>query len=185
MLVESSNLKHTDSISVLVCDDDSLLRKRLSKTLRDRGFLVFEASLVSEAKEVLMDYKINVCIIDMRMPGENGLLLLDFISHNYPRIRTIVYTGFGSIQNAKDAVKMGAYEYFTKPVNTEVLISSILNEEVSINLTKEEPEMPSLEEVEMDYIVKVLDECEGNISAAAKVLGLHRRSLQRKLKDRK
>jgi two-component system, response regulator RegA len=166
---------------ILVCDDDVPLRKRLARSLRDRGYVVFEAGGVEESRGVLLEFGIDVCLVDMRMPGENGMMLLEYISHGFPDVRSIVFTGFGTIQNATEAMKKGAVEYLTKPASIDEIIAAVSRKSEK----KENPEyfieMPSLEEVEMEYIQKVLAECEGNITAAAKVLGLHRRSLQRKL----
>lgn len=166
---------------VLICDDDAPLRKRLVRMLRDRGLLVFEAENVDEAKEVLSEFEVKTCIVDMRMPGDSGIALLEHISEKYPEIRSVVFTGFGTIQNATEAMKKGAVEYLTKPASIDAIMSAITGSVILAEDDEQNIGMPSLEEVEMDYIRKVLAECEGNITAAAKVLGLHRRSLQRKL----
>ncbi len=166
---------------VLVCDDDVALRKQLVRMLRDRGFLVFEAGCVEEAREVLEEFEVDVCILDMRMPAESGIVLLEHVSEEFPHIRSIVFTGFGTIQNATEAMRKGAEEYLTKPASIDTIIAAISKESKNKEYSKDQPGMPSLEEVEMEYIHKVLAECKGNITVAAKVLGLHRRSLQRKL----
>ncbi|HMO18773.1 MAG TPA: response regulator [Oligoflexia bacterium] len=177
-------------LRVLVCDDDLSFRNRLSRGLRDKSYIVFEAGSVSEAIEVVEEFPVNACIADLRMPGEDGLKLVSVISAKWPEIRTVVLTGFGSIKTAVEAIKCGASQYITKPAKLDEIINAIDPEKFSLASRGDEkhsrvpPSMPSLEEVELEYINRVLGACEGNVTLAAKVLGLHRRSLQRKLQNK-
>jgi two-component system, response regulator RegA len=163
---------------ILVCEDDQSFRKRLSRMLRDRGFMIFEAENIEEGYQVVMEFAVDACIIDLRMPGGDGLELVSKLSRSHPEVRTVLFTGFGTIQNAIEAIRLGAFNYITKPASIDEIIQALYKNETSAS---NEKVMPPLEEVEMEYIKRVLNECEGNISVAAKVLGLHRRSLQRKL----
>jgi len=175
---QSIEIVSTDIRRILVCDDDSSFRKRLSKALRDKGFLVFEASCVAEGYDVVQEFGVDACLIDLRMPGGDGLQLVEKLYRDFPKIRSVVFTGFGTIQTALDAIRKGAVNYLTKPAGIDEIIAAIFPEQIK---TQSTVAMPSLEEVEMEYIQRVLSECEGNITKAAKVLGMHRRSLQRKL----
>lgn len=178
MMEQLIEIKSLDIRRILVCDDDNSFRKRLSKALRDRGFLVFEASSVDQGYEVVQEFGVDACLIDLRMPGGDGLQLVEKLNRDYPKIRSVVFTGFGTIQTALEAIRKGAVNYLTKPAGIDEIIASIFPDQIK---TQSTVAMPSLEEVEMEYIQRVLSECEGNITKAAKVLGMHRRSLQRKL----
>ena len=164
---------------ILVCDDDGPFRRRLARSLRDRDLAVFEAEDARTALEVLSSYEVDSAVVDLRMPHENGLWLVQQIKRKYPLVRVVVLTGFGSISTAIQAVKLGAVNYLTKPVSTEQLLAAFTAEPAPVNT--DDVELPSLAEMEAEYVNRVLDEFDGNVSRSAKVLGLHRRSLQRKL----
>jgi two-component system response regulator RegA len=113
------------------------------------------------------------------MPGESGLKLVAEIAKRDKECRVVVLTGFGSIATALEALRRGAVNYLTKPASMAQIMAAF-SPEYTQNGGKSE--MPSLAEVEAEYVQRVLDECGGNVSQSAKVLGVHRRSLQRKLK---
>jgi two-component system response regulator RegA len=166
---------------ILVCDDDAPFRKRLARSLRDLGFEVYEAESAQEGLEVFIEFQPGKAIVDLRMPGDGGLWLVREIATRNSECRTVVLTGFGSIATALDAVKRGAVNYLTKPISVNQIVAAFspdFSQPVS-----EQSQMPSLAEVEAEYVQRVLDECGGNVSQSAKVLGVHRRSLQRKLKQ--
>lgn len=164
--------------TLLVCDDDEPFRRRLARSLRDRGYCVYEACTAEEGLEVYREYSPKQVLIDLRMPGEDGLWLVKQISTCNRGAQIVVLTGFGSIQTAMDAVRLGAMNYVTKPAS----IDQILNSFAPSGQPASQHVMPSLAEVEAEYVQRVLDHHDGNVSKSAKVLGLHRRSLQRMLK---
>ncbi len=164
------------TVDFLVLDDDEKFRSRLRRALSDRGFVTLAAGNVTEALQLLAEHDIRRAITDLRMPHENGLEFLRFVAEHHPNLSTIVLTGYGSISTATESMKLGAIHYLTKPVTIEQILSAF---EGDIRTT--EVPVPSLSQVEWDHIQRVVDEYEGNISHAAKALGVHRRSLQRKL----
>jgi two-component system response regulator RegA len=166
---------------MLVCDDDNVFRKRLARSLREYSFEVYEAATAHEGLDVFREFQPSYALVDLRMPGESGLWLVRQIANHDPLCKTVVLTGFGSISTALEAVKGGAINYVTKPASVKQIVEAF-----SPEAKAQEPrqaKMPSLAEVEAEYVQRVLDECGGNVSQSAKVLGVHRRSLQRKLKQ--
>ncbi len=168
----------SDVQRMLVCDDDTAFRRRLARSLRDKGFIVYEAANVTEALEAFVEYRPERVLVDLRMPGESGLTLVSEIARRYEMCKVVVLTGFGSISTALDAVRRGAVNYLTKPASVAQILASFTSDP----LDSPTEQMPSLAEVEAEYVQRVLDQCGGNVSQSAKILGVHRRSLQRKLR---
>jgi two-component system response regulator RegA len=165
---------------ILLCDDDAPFRRRLAKSVRDRGFEVYEAENAHDGLAVVEDYEPHGVVVDMRMPGESGLWLVKAIKESGQQdTRVVVLTGFGSITTALEAMRLGAVHYLTKPVKADALLAAFFPEDAA---PKVEVEIPSLAEVEAEYVNRVLAEHDGNVSQSAKVLGLARRSLQRRLR---
>ena len=161
----------------LIVDDDAIFRERLMRALRDRGYSVVSAGCVDGAIDLLKSEQILRVIIDLRMPGKNGLELVEYLSRQETSPEAVVLTGYGSITSAMSAMRLGVRNYLTKPVG----ISEILTAFEEIATAKTDVPVPSLAQVEWDHIQRVVSDCDGNVSKAAKLLGMHRRSLQRKL----
>lgn len=164
---------------ILICDDDAAFRRRLARSLGERGLEVFESEGASQALDLLSMHELDSAIVDLRMPGENGLWFVREAHARYPALRMVVLTGFGSIATALDAIRLGAHNYLTKPATVDQIIRAFLPQNVHDTGAIS---MPSLAEVEAEYVQRVVSECDGNVTQSAKVLGVHRRSLQRKLK---
>lgn len=164
---------------LLVCDDDRAFRQRLARSLRSRGFTVFEAEDARSALGAVNEFSPDGVVVDMRMPGESGLWLVQQVRERSSATRVVVLTGFGSINTALDAVRLGAVNYLTKPASVDAILAGFFPESVPAGTDEQ---LPSLAEVEAEYVQRVLAEHEGNVSQAAKVLGVHRRSLQRRLR---
>jgi len=164
---------------ILVCDDDTPFRQRLARSLRTAGYVVFEATDAQSGLEAAIEFQPDGVLIDMRMPGESGLWLVPKVCDALPQARIVVLTGFGSITTALEAVRLGATNYLTKPAPISAIVAAFTPE---IAASASVAELPSLEEVESEYVHRVLAEHDGNVSQAAKVLGVHRRSLQRRLR---
>lgn len=122
-------------------------------------------------------------IVDLRLPDGDGLTLVRELSAAQPGLPIVVLTGFGSIANALEAVRLGARDYLTKPADADqILLAALRGERIVRDNPKEVPaETPSLDRVEWEHIQRVLADCGGNISQTARLLGLDRRTLQRKL----
>jgi two-component system response regulator RegA len=168
----------------LVVDDDVAFRARLVKALCARGFRAAGAGTVSEALDVARELRPDAAIVDLKMPGgRSGLDLVAELSTRYPGVQTVVLTGYGSIATAVDAVRKGAVNYLSKPADTDQILAAFEPEvDGGGNNHNEGAEgTPSLARVEWEHIQRILTDCDGNISLAARKLGIHRRSLQRKL----
>ena len=162
---------------LLIIEDDNRLRKTLKLEFEERGYHVTEADSLTTIPNGPFEY----ALVDMRLKGETGLKAIEFLKHQSPQCRVVAMTGYGSIASAVEAIKLGAVNYLTKPVEFAMLEKALTGE----TMTQESPEGPiSLSQKEHEYIEYMLIQNEWNIAKTAKALGLHRQSLQRKLKKR-
>jgi len=166
--------------SILVVDDDEVLRSRLEKSFLRRGLVVYVAFDFESAIEQIKLHLPHLAVIDQKMPGKSGLQLLQEIKNLSPLTRVVVLTGYGSITNAVEAVKLGATNYVTKPADADDILNAF-DEKIGEEVEPEFPP-PSLASAQWEHIQRVLADCEGNISEAARRLDIPRRTLQRKLK---
>ncbi len=164
----------------LVVDDDERLRERLARAFADRGFEVHQAADHAAALEVARAHPIERAVVDLRMPGPNGLVVVQDLLALRPAMQIVVVTGYGSIATAVEAMRLGARDYLTKPANADQILAAF-EAEPEAPSEDIEFEIPSLAKVEREHIERVLQECNGNVSKAARVLGMHRRTLQYKL----
>jgi two-component system response regulator RegA len=125
----------------------------------------------------------EMAVVDLRMPGRSGLELIRDLKALDAETKVVVLTGYGSIATALEAVRLGARHYLTKPVDADELLAAFDRAQPS-PASPPVVECPSLARVEWEHINRVLADCGGNVSQAARVLGIHRRSLQRKLQKR-
>jgi two-component system response regulator RegA len=167
--------------TLLVVDDDDTLRGRMEKSLKRRGFEVCCAASYEEAVRVATDRQPDLAVIDLKMPGKSGLDLLMAFSGITPETRTVILTGYGSITNAVEAIKLGAVNYVTKPADADEVLAA-LEEQPAAEGPEPDFAPPSLATAQWEHIQRVLASCDGNISEAARVLDIPRRTLQRKLK---
>ena len=163
--------------SVLVVDDDDVFRTRLGKAFQDRGFEVRTAPSAAEAILLAHQDSPEFAVVDLRMPGASGLDVVRELHAIDPSSVIVMLTGYGSIATAVEAVRAGAVHYLSKPVDIDQILAAFAGKAVPSGTS----EVPSLARVEWEHIQRVLSDCDGNISQAARLLGLHRRSLQRKL----
>jgi two-component system, response regulator RegA len=167
---------------MLVVDDDVTFRNRLVKALVCRGHDTHGAGSAGEATEVAKRISPQHVVVDLRMPGESGLQLISQLVRIDPQIEIIVLTGYGSIATAVEAMRRGAMDYLQKPCDADQILAAFdRGGEHDPAGDPEAESVPSLARVEWEHIQRVLVECGGNISAAARRLRMHRRSLQRKL----
>lgn len=172
------------SETLLIVDDDSSLRLVLQRALSRRGFDVLEAESVDNAVQVAKEHtRVNKAIIDLKMEGPSGLTLIPKLKELHPAIQMVVLTGYSSVTTAVEAVKLGATNYLCKPAKTEEILAAF--NETEGNTSASVPDNPpSVERLEWEHIQKILKENDNNISATARALGMHRRTLQRKLQKR-
>ncbi len=171
--------------SVLLVDDDQVFRSRLAKAFSDRGYEVRQAGTAAQAIEAANEESPEHAVIDLKMPGGSGLLAVRELSRIDPSTKIVVLTGYGSIATALEAVRLGATHYLQKPADVEEIEAGFRRGELGPNdgIERELP-VPSLARVEWEHIDRVMADVQGNVSQAARLLGLHRRSLQRKLQKR-
>ena len=164
----------------MVVDDDDTLRGRMEKSLTRRGYKVVCAEDYDRAVEVALQCQPDLAVLDLKMPGKSGLDLLTKLAEISPHTRSVILTGYGSITNAVEAIKMGAVNYVTKPADADQVLTAL--EESTDDEVADEFAPPSLATAQWEHIQRVLASCDGNISEAARVLDIPRRTLQRKLK---
>lgn len=168
--------------SILLVDDDARLRERMARALRERDCDVVDCADTTSALRIAAVREFWGSIVDMRMPGGSGLEVIRLLRGLPQPPRIVVLTGYGSIANALEAVRLGALAYLTKPCEADVLLATLRGERIERENPKDVPdETPSLDRVEWEHIQRVLADCGGNISQAARLLRIDRRSLQRKL----
>jgi two-component system response regulator RegA len=169
-------------VRVLVVDDDEALRDRLARALGARGLEVDSAGDFDGALARARARAPDWAVVDLRMPGRSGLELVAALVAGWPAVRVVVLTGYGSIATAIEAMRRGAFHYLQKPVDVDDLIAAFSPPTTDpIAAGGLSVETPSLARAEWEHIQRVLQAVGGNISEAARRLGLHRRSLQRKL----
>lgn len=168
--------------TILIVDDEDLFRNRMQRAFESRGFTVYSAANYDEAIKIIKEDKPKLAVVDMKMPGKSGLELIRDALLIDPELKMVVLTGYGSIATAADAVKLGAIFYLPKPADVgDILNAFNRNPEVEIDNQPDDFMAPSLARTEWEHINRVLADCGGNISETAKRLGIHRRTLQRKL----
>ena len=171
--------------SILLVDDTYVLRERLSMAMQQRGFHVETAGTFDEALHVFRRSPTELAVLDLRMPGRSGLELLRKLLQIAPKTRIMMLSGFGSIPASIDAVRAGAVNFLSKPADADDILGAFVRgEEPSVPEGALAFPAPSLARNEWEHIHRVLSDCGGNISEAARRLGIHRRSLQRKLRKR-
>jgi two-component system response regulator RegA len=177
--------------SLLIVEDDDVLRPRLARAFRERGFDVREAPDVEAALVAARGDPPEYAIVDLRLGSRSGLEVVRALVDLDPATAIVVLTGYGSIATALEAVRLGATHYLTKPADVDEVLAALTRGAAGGSATTEvthsaeslaAPEAtPTLARVEWEHINRVLTDCGGNVSQAARVLGIHRRSLQRKL----
>ena len=169
----------TDARSLLIVDDDAALRERLVRAMRDRGFETTGVADHPAALNAARHESPELALVDLRLPGESGLAILRDLKTLDASTVIVVLTGYGSIATAVESIKLGAASYLTKPADADQIVAAFDGAQLP-----NEAEAPSLARVEWEHIQRILTDSGGNISQAARVLGIHRRSLQRKLSKR-
>ena len=169
-----------DAPSILIVDDDETLRDRLARALHDRGFEVQVAGNYDEAMALATADCPEMAVVDLRMPGRSGLELIRDLKALDAGTRIVVLTGYGSIATTIDAMKLGAVYYLPKPADADDILAAFARGEAPpLGTSPIDFSVPSLERVKWEHINLVLADCGGNVSEAARRLGLHRRTLQR------
>ena len=172
-----------DKPSLLLVDDDDTFCQVLSAALERRGFAVRVAHNVAEGLAAAEGDSPEFAVIDLKMPGPSGLELVKKLKALDTHTRIVVLTGFASVATAVEAIKLGATHYLAKPADADEIVAAFSRDSGNAAVPVEAKPLP-LSRLEWEHIQKVLTECGGNISETARRLGMHRRTLQRKLAKR-
>lgn len=167
----------------LLVDDDDVFCSVMERALNRRGFKVDTFQSAQAALVAMQEKNYHKAIVDLKIAQESGLTLIKEMKHVNPNVDIVMLTGYSSISTAVEAIKSGALNYFCKPVEVDEILQTFTNNSTAERVSL--PENPtSLDRLEWEHIQKTLQANEGNISASARILGMHRRTLQRKLQKR-
>jgi two-component system response regulator RegA len=170
---------------LLIVDDDATFARVLGRALTSRGFEVITSDNADDARALARRHQPRYCVLDLKLGDENGLRLIPELQALVPDMRVLLLTGYASIATAVEAIKRGAHDYLAKPVDADAVVRALLDGDGGpgdVDDTLDAPDAPlPLRRLEWEHIQRVLTECEGNISETARRLGMHRRTLQRKL----
>jgi two-component system, response regulator RegA len=170
---------------IVLIDDDTVFAAVLARALGARGFSVDVAHDSASALARTRDGAPEFAVLDLKLGSENGLALIPALLAVRPGLRILLLTGYASIATAVEAIKRGAHDYLAKPVDADQVVQALLGHGSAEGAHAAVPaQAPPLKRLEWEHIQRVLAECEGNVSEAARRLGLHRRTLQRKLAKR-
>ena len=168
--------------SLLIVEDDKPFLQRLARAMEGRGFAVTTAESVAEGLTQLETASPAFAVVDMRLEDGNGLDVISALKRRRPDARAIILTGYGNIATAVNAVKLGAVDYLSKPVDADDVVAALL----ALDGRKAEPpENPmSADRVRWEHIQRIYELCGRNVSETARRLNMHRRTLQRILAKR-
>ncbi len=167
---------------LLLVDDDEVFRERLARALLQRGLKVRSAAGYEQAMELAREQPPDLAVIDLRLVGRSGLELTRDLHALCAGTKILVLTGYGSIATAIEAIRLGAAYYVSKPADADDVLAAFARASAPPLEPSPEYVAPSLARAEWEHINRVLADCGGNVSEAARRLGMHRRSLQRKLR---
>lgn len=165
----------------LLVDDDSLYLQTLQRSLLKRGVQSITATTATDAQRVAGEQPLGFALIDLRLATESGLDLIKPLRLAHPQMRIVLMTGYASVATAVEAIKRGANDYLLKPTTVDTILRTLAS---TSEIPPEPQTMTPLSRLEWEHIHQALAETNGNVSAAARLLGMHRRSLQRKLAKR-
>jgi len=168
--------------SLLIVEDDKSFLQRLARAMEGRGFTVTTAESVADGLTQLETTSPAFAVVDMRLEDGNGLDVISALKRRRPDARAIILTGYGNIATAVNAVKLGAVDYLSKPVDADDVVAALLALE---GRRAEPPENPmSADRVRWEHIQRIYELCGRNVSETARRLNMHRRTLQRILAKR-
>lgn len=164
-------------LNILLIEDDQGLREVLTEELQERGAVVRAFSSTPPLSQI--STPLDWALLDLRVGSESSLDFLKDLKQSYPDVKVVMMSGFGSVASAVKAMQLGAHNFISKPVTLDMILKAFLDQQSSDVVPEQEI---SLARMEREYIDYILQNSDGNITQAAKKLGLHRQSLQRKLR---
>ena len=172
---------------IILVEDDQVFAQVITRSIEKKGFLVEHASNSKEALTLIQKRGFEYAILDLNLGGETSLKLIPAFKKIVTDIQILILTGYASIATAVEAIKLGADNYLAKPADADEIISAMINKnkKISENLEISKTSIPmSVQRLEWEHIQRVLMDNKGNISATARQLQMHRRTLQRKLQKK-
>jgi two-component system response regulator RegA len=174
---------NTSAKTLLIVDDDVTFAQVLARAMRKRDFETFVANDIDTALSLARENSPTYAVVDLKLAENSGLQLIEALAKEFPAINIVMLTGYSSIATAVEAVKLGATHYLCKPAGVDEILAAFNLSRGNANI--ELPDNPlSIDRLEWEHIQKILQDNNGNISATARILGMHRRTLQRKLLKR-
>lgn len=168
---------------LLLVDDDEVFCQVLARAIKKRGFDVGIAYDQQQAEQLVAQQQPQFAIVDLRIGQDSGLNVIKALVKSVPDIRIVVLTGYASISTAVESIKLGATHYLTKPAEVDEILNAFHHEQGDADVDVQAAPM-STKRMEWEHLQKVLNDYDGNISAAARAMGMHRRTLQRKLQKK-
>ena len=168
---------------ILLVDDDPTFTRVLARALERRGLRVSTAGNAEDGLALAEQDTPDYAVLDLKMEGDSGLVLLPKLLVLDSEMRVLILTGYSSIATAVEAIKRGACNYLCKPADADDVLAALVSSHADVETLVPENPM-SVDRLQWEHIQRVLAEHDGNISATARALGMHRRTLQRKLQKR-
>ncbi len=173
----------TSKNSIIVVDDDIVFCDALARSLIKRNYEVVVAYNLSELQAISNLSDIKFGIVDLRLGEDSGLKVIKYLLDAHPDMNILMLTAYASIATTVEAIKLGAKNYLTKPASIEEILEKLTVQAASLETPIEDSHL-SVKRLEWEHLQKVLLEHNGNVSAAARALNMHRRTLQRKLQKK-
>jgi len=172
--------------TLLLVEDDEVFARIITRAMAHRGYSILHAPDAESVAPLLATHDIEHTILDLNLGGHSSLSLIPELKRHNPQMRILILTGYASIATAVDAIKLGADNYLAKPADADEILSALFEQRQSTQDDDDHlvHEPMSVRRLEWEHIQKVLKENDGNISATARQLKMHRRTLQRKLQKR-
>lgn len=180
-------MTETPVMQLLLVEDDEVFARVMGRALGHRGYVVTHAESAEQALDLIARQHFDYAILDLNLGGHTSLNLIAPLKETHPRVKILILTGYASIATAVEAIKLGADNYLAKPADADEILAALLSggQAHSGEATDAASLQPmSVRRLEWEHIQKVLMENNGNISATARILKMHRRTLQRKLQKR-
>ena len=182
-MTEENLFEGEEQPHLLLVDDDETFTRVMARAMSRRGLRVSIANSADEGLALAKDDLPDYAVLDLKMEGDSGLVLLPKLLELDAEMKVLILTGYSSITTAVEAIKRGACNYLCKPADADDVLAALLSDHG--DLATLVPENPmSVDRLEWEHIQRILADHDGNISATARALGMHRRTLQRKLQKR-
>ena len=177
---------NTEARRLLIVEDDAAFARTLTRSFERRGYAVRHAASLDAMEAVLADYEPTHAVVDLKLAaGTSGLACVQALHARDPEMLIVVLTGYASIATAVEAIKLGAHQYLAKPSNTDDIEAAFASDgegDTDVPLTRRQT---SIKTLEWEHIHQALAAADFNISEAARQLGMHRRTLARKLEKQR